>query len=557
MCAACPERSAVKRWLLLVAMALATAGAPAGCVPDAPPRIELAEGTAVAEKLGLVLWVDGFDIETFQQLRREGRLPNISRYLVDRGVTVRRAVACLPTITYANNVSFHTGLLPGHHHIVGNKWFDRHRLVFQDYGSTRTYRQVDGDFSAATIHELLADELTVSILTPVRRGAARHIDNWATAGVAWFFGFQETVNHLTTLRFELIGQLADRVGRWPRFILAYFVAPDTVAHAHGPEGRAYTDILLDVDRQVGHICRALNRAGLLERTYLTLISDHGFVATPRHLDVAAWFREKLAVPTASKPFGRDVPLERRAAHFERVRAVVVSGGDRRCNIYLRAGPHWWRRPSAEQIEAFPHPPAAPGAAPRRARRLSEMLAAPQAVELVVVRLGDDAAGVRSRSGAGEIDRIRRAGRKRYRYRVLSGTDPLGYSSIPAAAKLIDGAYHDADAWLAATVDTPKPDCVPQLIELNDSHRSGDVVLFAADGWDFGRSNRGGHGGLLRHEIIVPWVWAGPDLPAGASIPVARTVDLMPTMLHLLGRDDRIPAGLDGRSLAEQLKRAGR
>jgi hypothetical protein len=156
-----------------------------------------------------------------------------------------------------------------------------------------------------------------------------------------------------------------------------------------------------------------------------------------------------------------------------------------------------------------------------------------------------------------IDRIVRDGRKRYRYRVRSGTDPLGYASVPKAAALVDGGYHSADAWLAATLDTPKPDAVPQLVELNDSPRNGDVTLFAADGWAFAGGEKGGHGGLLAHEIIVPWIWAGPDLPAKASITGARTVDLMPTMLHLLGRAERIPAGLDGKSLAGRLRGARR
>ena len=88
---------------------------------------------------------------------------------------------------------------------------------------------------------------------------------------------------------------------------------------------------------------------------------------------------------------------------------------------------------------------------------------------------------------------------------------------------MDGKYHDGDAWLTATLDTPKPDCVVQLVELNDSPRSGDVVLFAAEGWAFGGTEKGGHGGLLAHEIIVPWIIAGPGLPAKSSITAARTV----------------------------------
>lgn len=532
------------------------------CVPDRPPRVELSPATFVPAKLGLVLWVDGLDIQVFNSLRQAGRLPNITKYLIDRGVTVASAVGSLPTITYANNVSFATGLFPGHHGVVGNKWFDRYALVFQDYSFIKSYQQVDEDFTAQTIYEALADEYTASILTPVRRGATRNIDNWATAGVAWFFGYQATVNHLTTVRFELIARLADRTGRWPRFVLAYFVTPDTVGHACGPASQQYTDMVLDIDRQVGHICRSLEKAGLLERTYVTLICDHGFVETPEHAEIAEYFQRNLKIPTISRMYGRGVSFEKRLAHFARARAVVVTGGNRRCSIHLRPGEHWWQRPTEKDIDAFldrfgAYPGRPRGTLDGRRASLPQLLAALPATDLVMVRRDNHSVRVQNEDGVGVIDRVVRSGRKLYRYRVVSGTDPLGYASNPEAAALMDGEHHDAETWLRASRDTDRPDVAVQLIELNDSARNGDITLFAADGWDFSRGDRGGHGGLLRHEIVVPWVWAGPDLPAGARIKCARTVDLMPTMLHLIGRGDAVPDGLDGRSLAERLRQAGR
>jgi len=536
--------------------ALAAALSAGGCVPDAPPRIALAETTVVPAPVGLVFWVDGLDVEVFDTLQRAGKLPNITRYLIDRGVTVRQAVASAPTITYANNVSFLTGLLPGHHGIVGNKWFDRHRLIYQDYGVIKTYQQVDGDLGGVrTIFEALSDEFTASILTPVRRGATRNIDNWASAGVAWHFGYQATVNHLTTLRFELIARAANDGGRWPKFIYAYFVTPDTAGHAHGTRTGPYVEIILDVDRQIGHVCEALATAGLLDRTVMTLISDHGFVDTPKHFDVADYFRKTLKIATISKKFGRDELFEKRIAHFGTARAVVVTGGMRRTNIHLRAGKHWWRRPTEKQIDKFPHCVGLHTAGVPIQPELPELLARHPATDLVMVRLGDHSVRVQNEAGVGVIDRVLRGRAKAYRYRVIRGTDPLGYASDPKAAALMDGGHHGGDAWLTATAGTRRPDLVVQLIELNDSPRSGDVVLFAADGWALGGDEKGGHGGLLRHEIVVPWVWAGPGLPAKASISVARTVDLTPTMLHLIGRADAIGGGLDGVSIADRLRRA--
>ena len=116
------------------------------------------------------------------------------------------AVASYPTITYANSVSFVTGVLPAHHGIMGNKWFDREEMFLEDYTHMDSYRRVDGDFNTPTIYEMLSDQPTATITVPVRRGATRAVDNWASVGIAWFFGLTKTVDDLSVKRLESAGQ---------------------------------------------------------------------------------------------------------------------------------------------------------------------------------------------------------------------------------------------------------------------------------------------------------------------------------------------------------------
>jgi len=546
----------VRRFSKLLLAILPIAIATAGCAPNAAPAIALADTTVLPDRPALVIWIDGLGWEAYEALLKAGRLPNAKRYFVDRGVSMR-AVASYPTITYANNVSFSTGLFPGHHGVHGNKWFDRDKLIYQDYTSIGTYRQVDGDFEARTIYELLGEAPTATILTPVRRGATQNIDNWATAGISWFFRMHTNVNRLTTARFEMIAETARTTGKWPVFILAYYVTPDTLAHAKGPSHPDYTKMILDVDLQVGRVCQAYENAGLLDKTTIAFISDHGFLDTPKLFDVGEFFRKGMHLETRDRLYGRDVSMDRRRDHFGDARAVVVAGGNRRCSIHLRVGDEWSARPTEKQIERCEHgfyPGPHTGGEWTR-DDTSTVLVSQESVDLLMVRLGPNSVRVRTKAGDGVIDRVVREGRKLYRYRVTKGTDPLGHASDLKTKALMDGGYHDGDAWLAASMDTPRPDAVVQLIEMNDSPRSGDIVLFAARGWDFFGGDAGGHGGLTREEILVPWLIAGPDLPARATLDAARTVDLMPTMLHLIGKRDAIPTGLDGRDLVGRLRAA--
>ncbi len=254
-------------------------------------------------------------------------------------------------------------------------------------------------------------------------------------------------------------------------------------------------------------------------------------------------------------FGSENSLRRRQAHFGPARAVVVAGGTRRCAIHLRTGEHWWQRPSREQIDSFARQFATRSPEGDQWPDLPDMLTQLPGIDVAVVRLGPDSVQVRNSRGRSVIDRVVGDEGKGYRYRVVEGTDPLGYASSPSASRLMDGNYHDEQAWFAATRQTDRPDAVVQLIELNDSPRAGDINLYAIRGWTF-TDEAGGHGGLKREEFVVPWLWVGPDLPAGAVLDGSRTVDLMPTMLDLLGRGRAIPPGLDGRSIADRLRSAG-
>ena len=133
----------------------------------------------------------------------------------------------------------------------------------------------------------------------------------------------------------------------------------------------------------------------------------------------------------------------------------------------------------------------------------------------------------------------------YTYRVIQGEDPLGYADTLPPNMLL-GQGHDAGAWLTATIDTACPDLVPQLAAYFDAPRSGDLAVFAAPGWDFGEVHKAGHGGLRPGEMLTPLLLAGPGVPHGRRDEPVRAVDIMPTLLDLLGRP--VPEDIDGRSL---------
>lgn len=532
-----------------------------GCL--APPALEISRddpGFTLPPCPVIVVYIDGLHPGIFAEEMAAGRLPGIRRYIAERGAAVENAVACVPTITYANAVSMVTGRFPGQHGIL-NRWFDRTLYVARNYESAATMVKANLDLAVPTIYQLLEDKVTAVIGMQVHPGAhLRFVVSSDTgglpAGIAWELGMVRKINEIMADSFSTLAGECRRIGQWPDFLLVYFPAPDEVGHTHGPRSKEYRDSLRDVDGRLGNVLAELDRAGLLEKMTVVLTSDHGMHAVPRdnYVHLEQVFEDELGVAPFLAETERDAeePYADRVTAFRPWPVILTRSGERTAFVHVRAGPEWSRRPTIEEILACSGDGGKGGSAPER------LLRSP-AIGFVALRDGDGGAQIYARVGTAAIRRGQTGLEREYAYRVLAGTDPLGYDRDPAARALADGELHPSSAWLDATAALDHPDVVPQLGELFSSRRIGDMVLFAAPGWDFSPDYAGGHGGLERDEMVVPILVAGPGIPAGRRIHAGRLVDLVPTILDLMGLSEAAAreTAIDGRSLVSELRPNGK
>ena len=126
------------------------------------------------------------------------------------------------------------------------------------------------------------------------------------------------------------------------------------------------------------------------------------------------------------------------------------------------------------------------------------------------------------------------------------------AKLPAVVPMMDGAFHPADAWQMATLDTESPDAMVMLFQAFDvEDRAPDLYLSAAPYISIGdlvdgEKSASKHGGLTRDESWATVAIAGTGIEP-AVLPTARNVDVVPTLLHLL-EQPYDPASLDGRVL---------
>jgi hypothetical protein len=535
----------------------------AGCVPE-PDRpadtfgVDFSGIESPDEPSVMLFFVDGLNVEIFEEMLLAGELPTIRKHFYDRGLYCNHTVANVPSITLANQTSIVTGKFPGHHGILANNWFDRNRMVYRDYATISQKNTLDGDHTSETVFDMLPDRTTVSMLFQSQRGATKFIENRISGVSPYALGWYQFLDRLTLHRFDMWADIARKRGELPGLTFVYQVAADFAAYGSGATSPEYREAIRHVDYQMGRVLGDMERAGILDKLHLVLVSDHGIFDVDDHFFVEDFIEDEFDLPVGRQRLWENSPFESRLRAYDRYTAVAYGSGDRHRAIQLRrplredgavvGQADWIRRPSAGDLHAYPTPTGDVN--------LIEAFVNEEAIEAVGYTTGENIA--RLRVVDGEVEFHQPDGPSGpISYRVIEGDDPLGWRDEIDPA-LLDGKAHSIRQWLVGAIETDYPGLAQGITAYFRARRAGDLALFAAPGWDFGHRTDGdylkaGHGGLRREEMLTPLLIAGPGIPHG-RIAVAQTVDIMPTLLDLL--DHPAPAGIDGRSLLNTCDKHG-
>ncbi len=557
--------------LLLAAVAMATAagtltgcGVPAAKGPADSFGLDFSMPAGSQTGGAVIFIVDGVNAVTFQELLDAGELPAIKTYLVDRGLYVPRAASGNPSLTMNNLTSIMTGLFSGHHGLVGAKVFDRNRLIFRNYETLQDKNKLDDDCPAPTLYQQFPDCPTFSLFLQKHGGATHFFENRMSAGPPMAFGWYDLVDRTALYRFRDVMDCAREYRQFPAVVGVYQLSVNFAAYTYEASSPQYRQAIREMDFQIGRVLGDMKRAGVLDKTLVAFISDHGHCDTPNHGKTID-FMASLGISMANDdPIGEEMSFEKRLKHYNKFAAVPYGAGDRYWTLYLRkpvgttsqpALADWLQRPTPAQLRAYPSRGGP--------RDLPALLAALNYVDAVAYLAAPDCVRIVRKGGEVEFRRTHIEGAPAgaadgsvmMSYHVISGKDPLEWEDkLPAAA--LAGKPLTSRRWLEATAGTEYPDLPAGLLSYFDGIKAADIVVFPMPTWDFDGWRKAGHGGIRAAEVFAEMVIAGPGIPHG-RIPVARTVDLMPTLLEAMGKP--VPAGLDGESLIGRVgeqKKAG-
>jgi hypothetical protein len=531
-----------------------------GCQESLTQDLSLSPEVRRPRRAAIIFFVDGLDVRCLERLLKESRLPNIQRVFAEGGCRVENAYSCLPTVTYANTVSLLTGRFPGRHGITGNAWFDRSTLAYRDYSNASDYVAVDQDYETPTLYELVLPAVSISTVCPTARGAARRFREPIANGLDWMWGRYMDVDHRSASRIVRVFQGANESGEWPLIQTYYFPGLDETGHRYGIESSQYESYVVHADELIGSIYGKIRDAGLMERTYFFLVSDHGHVEVPanRRIDLA----ERLA--NAAQP--RILVSAERLPGWAPSRAGLLADADAvllcadRYSFVFVGGRHdWAATPAAEDVEQWVDDfliPVREGETESVERRRR----VPEWIGLIAAKLPPNRLLLLSSDEETVVD-----------LEDLAPGEPraktLGSESA-APVVVGDSSFSQPtprDSHSVGSGPSIHPSTEPihrdkrlqhELAVLLGSDRSGDIVVFAADNWAFRDRGASTHGSHLQTDRRIPCFVAGPGIAPHSRIAHGRIVDVTPTILDLLGYADRIPPDLDGVSLAPLLHAGG-
>ena len=516
-----------------------------------PPR----RGSVDPDKYGVVILVDGLRSDLFFQLLESNKLPYIKEYLVDRGITME-CTGPLPSTTGPAHLPFLTGTFPGNNDVTGIRWVDRAKKICRDYCASIEGVMINKDYGlkVPTLFDILSDHATAAIYEIVNKGAT--ITKLPTLKEAWWakrLDWESFDGKSVDIAQELYAR------NKLKFTFIWMPGVDHIAHFEGPKSDAGQRELIVIDECIAKIVEILKKKGIYDKTLIALVSDHGLRDNRNH----------LALMDYLSSIGLDVKRELSSGgewtSIHRYNAVVAVSGNAFAHIYLcddqgkfdtSISTHdwWWERKKTLKPHFFHGWKWEQEVSYDSLRKFP--ISNNKKIDIIEALLANDGIGflvtsekwgryfIFSSSGQGLIEKEA----ENYRYSIISGNDPLEYSSCSETAVLMsDGQFHSADEWLKASWTSKYVDAIIQFSQIFESERCGDIVALAKSGWDLmDQGHIGSHGGPEREEVFVPAILAGPNIDK-KRIKYARTVDIFPTYLRFFGLNPSL-LRIDGREL---------
>lgn len=554
----------MRRWLVFLSIITLIFVSCAGCKHRNEydkgkdiPQFDNPEKADLRDVYGLMVTIHGCPLYAMNEMLKEGMLPNIKKYIVDRGATVKQGVCCFPSLSSPNGPAIFLGRFPGHIGIPELQWVDRWpHFYFRNYiGPDYDKANVDFYSGRATDYDDLIDRkgAPVPLCAKIRPYTTAAYQEFFSAGATEVKYFAASVifeelfsknNAPTDMRVlnEVKKTYMRPRAEVPRLVCIDLLGFDIMAHRKHPLHKKTKKILANIDKQIGEIVEILKKQGLWDKTYILLFADHG----NKYLEEKRK-KQSMTIPLYLRRYGFRPWHEHKNDSFN---VASTASGINTSMIYFAAynvsavkvNYNWKKRPTLSEIRNYPV---------SFDRRVDAVKALLDDQRIKFVLASDEEKNVRifAKDSEAVIKRRIFMGAEYFSYQKIRGkVDPFEYGDIPAVKPWVESAEYISERdWLEKTLKSKYPYAVPNVFQIFDNRRTGDLMAVASDNVVMKKSIYDStHGALSPQDVLVPMFFSGPDIKQ-MTVDYARVIDIYPTWLRIFGM--KVPFdNIDGRPL---------
>jgi predicted AlkP superfamily phosphohydrolase/phosphomutase len=247
----------------------------------------------------IVIDIDGCRQDAFYELLLNREIPNFYS-IFKNGKIVKKTYTIFPTNTLPAQTSIFTGVYPKKHGIIGNSWFDRKKIFYQDYTTAENALRVYGfdffsfpfnflverkegsllknDIKVKTIYQILKENGFTSgvIFSHISSGCNFWVRPKRSDMIQYALCHEDYLEYIafekTTLKRTI--EFLKNCKIFPNLLTLYFSGLDGYSHRWGADTqKKYLKEV--VDKLFGEFLNFLKRKINLEEVNFLVISDHG------------------------------------------------------------------------------------------------------------------------------------------------------------------------------------------------------------------------------------------------------------------------------------------
>ena len=217
------------------------------------------------EPILILISLDGFRHDYVERFQPE----NLSRFIAE-GTAAKGLIPSFPTKTFPNHYTIATGMLPEHHGLVDNAFYE----PFKDQVYTMGNRAIvqDGYWYGGTPIWVLAEQNGIKAASYFFVGTEAPIQG---VRPSYYYDYDGGVPNLTRIA-KVFDWLRLPEADRPRLITLYFSDMDDTGHRYGPNNDVELKKTLDrLDHELGALFEGLESFDL--PIHVVLVSDHGMM----------------------------------------------------------------------------------------------------------------------------------------------------------------------------------------------------------------------------------------------------------------------------------------